>query len=1501
MATCEDDSKIVKIKSMIPTSKSKNNLLMTYFDSPTTGLINSTSQYNILHSPEDVYNENYWLKMFPNAVYFHVYNSVLGDVFAMIYSNNHSNHKNIDADTTVTTTNSVSSNSRSNLSSFIISKHGCSIHSTINLSSKSKYFPAIENLSPQYRHSRVRKALAVSLLKSVADLNNLTIDALYKQANLTNSSFDWDQTQAGLLASEMELINTRTPLQIGSYIYNLGYLTPNLLTASYVVDVIYNDDSNDGELSEKNNALAFLLGKQLEQLFDPLTEYSPEPTEKVYKIPHDNSTNFFKEDNNLIKSICSELITIQTNYTVSLVHFLQNYVVPLRVKVLENKLLPINSAKLNSIFPPTIDEVTRINCIFLDMLKLAEPYGSYEILKACGTTIPYFYKAQMRHEAAIKNFHSNYLQFLQELENADKNSIYLNYDQRTVETCVYSSLHLVKIQLIIQRLVKNKDWPKNLLSNVEKFSDSCNNTISSFANDKLSPYNGRIFTPTGKILTEIAKGWPSELQYGWLTRRVVAVFDATDILIDNVKNRSVIIIFSDHVLFLSIDDDEHYNDIWSNEYSKIHKPSVSDTLIHSLTNETPLNKLPSMSVKFWVNINDLHALYFTNTINNNENNKNPESFVRFFNDKDPLFTGIYELDKVSGKYVTEVIARAKVLNKSQSFHLFVGNDNDIIDGNKKVYYTAHEKSSYIKEDTKSPFIILFNQDYDVNLLYQYNVYAFLTLNFIDQNTVRIEGLSRCSFDDNSSENSKLLYDVNVKVLNASLLLILNELFSTHISIYNPMMVNYLLLNNGFVNSQAIKIIETPLDVIQKNKLSIINKVQKLKKERKIVSDISQSKVNRKKSLELFAAKTFSKNSDIKTKDKSTKLKSETGNKQKVIKATQIQKAKSKKGVFSKLFSKSEAKENKRLKPIIKKQSVSSPAINEGGEDKPSRVSSVIRHISKKREIDYNELKPAKPKKSLSKSIISRTKKNINLSNNESEGNLTTASTSIYVNSHFEFPMENISQQKQGDLFTSDVHLSHDNDKVAESPMYTSITPDTSVDTPESSAPYKYAPLKTEVGHSKGYKDSVDLMGKLELNFEDNDIVSKDKNIDYNDLNKNYDEDLFELINKTGSTSNEKNISFKETSLEDQKNIVNDVIDLSNDDSVLSSTDKANKIKSTTTNAESATQYFNNIKNIQPVSLVAEETVDKDTEKIRRSESFYNRFIDMRCKQDEILRKVGMSPIVEMPEQECTVLTSDQAFKSCYSRLYNYDNSNLDLDEEFEEQNWIAENSEYDHSTSSDTKRFVAFEQLDKFTTPYILKNSDYSEVSRQENDPGNKEMGIPGDTSFHNTTTYSIELPSYIEKSGLWSNGTLIADKDHDYKEGNYYHENSCRNASDINNNDNGIIEPENELNNDIQSYDTVLMKTASSLEEDQDRDLLGDIDLTNLTDSFKSLVIHSESTREFAKLLNEKSYAYLNEILEGDDFDIDGNVTTSDPDYDYEYSKKLANSSAAYLSNYLS
>ncbi|GME77233.1 unnamed protein product [Ambrosiozyma monospora] len=710
----------------------------------------NTNTYNDQVSTYSNLHDDYWKAIVKDAVYFEGVDPLFGTFLSIVYKNPET----------------------SKLSSINVSKAGESIIDSMSLERSSRYHPAIENLPAKDRKSNVRRALAVSALRYYSNISKSTLQLLQKTSKLS-PRFDWDETRAGDLASKMQMITSRAPVELGNYLLSLGFTKEYKPSSSHVVDIVYNNSDNDEEMIEMNNEMAFLIGDQLENLFDPLTEYSPEPTEKAYKPPLTLNHLAGLQDDALVKSICNELITVQTNFTVSLVQFLQRFIIPLRIKVLEGQLPNYTAAKLNSIFPPTIDEVTRINCIFLDMLKSALPYGSFEVLKACGTTLPYFYKAYIRHEAATKSFAKKYESFAKDFSQSPLSNEFSGWDKRTIESRMYTSLNLPKIQLILDRLVSKQKWPSGLKHQVDEFHQSCIDTISSFGNETLKPYNHRVFTPTGKILTELASGWPSELQYGWLTRRVVALFDAENMLASGIMNQSVIIMFSDNILFLDIVDEQYYVDLNKRKNSpvSVHKPSIADVLMHSLVNEVPFAKLPKMKVTKWCKIRD---------VTSNHYNFNNESYVQFMTG-DTL--DIYKIDKYSGSFVNEVLSKSQILNKSQPFHLF----KTVTSQENSIYYTAHDLKSYYGEQMLAPFVVLLNSRFKTSYLNSFNVFGVVTLNFADDGSddIEVQAYSRCS-------TGKTIYNCKKYELASSLAETIETLMSRFFSLENSMMGDKLM-------------------------------------------------------------------------------------------------------------------------------------------------------------------------------------------------------------------------------------------------------------------------------------------------------------------------------------------------------------------------------------------------------------------------------------------------------------------------------------------------------------------------------------------------------------------------------------------------------------------------------------------------------------------------------------------------------------------------------------
>lgn len=603
----------------------------------------------------------------------------------------------------------------SKLSALIIDKFGLSHFNPVDISPKSQFYPAIENLDPKERKSNVRKCIAVSLLQKFAQLP----DGCVHRIQPNGLKFDYDPTHAGDLASACTLVDFCTPENAGKSIKSLGILGRRYVQSS-LLDVVYESKSNN---SEENNRMVFNLGEQLEQLFDPLSEYSPEQTEYIYKAPeNDESLN---QDNKLVKSILNELLELQMAFTLSLVEFLQGFLISLRVKVLNNEIEGLSTVKLNRLFPPTIDEVTRINCIFLDSLKSATPYGASEVLKACSVTIPYFYKAYTRHEAATKNFSKDIKLFLRRFQDLIPEKDV--YTEMKIETIIKGPQEkLLKIKLIIDRLYAEKEWPEELQVEAQRNYNSVVQVIDSFGKLEvpLSSYNTRVFTPSGKILTELAKGWPVELQYKWLKRRIVGIFDVIDA--NDSAKRKLLVIFSDYIVFLDIARAELYYAADGNN-----RPQISDILMNSLINEVPLPpKIPKLTVNSYCFIDDvLVSLVEENSIRIDALREG-ESFSTTFR---------LASKSTTATTVAELVVKAKILEKETAFHLFRA-----MQDNMTIYSTAHELEAYQNEKIKSKFSVFLNMKPSKDILHKNRLHLAIFLKFVtvgQKEQIQLEALT----------------------------------------------------------------------------------------------------------------------------------------------------------------------------------------------------------------------------------------------------------------------------------------------------------------------------------------------------------------------------------------------------------------------------------------------------------------------------------------------------------------------------------------------------------------------------------------------------------------------------------------------------------------------------------------------------------------------------------------------------------------------------------------
>lgn len=595
----------------------------------------------------------------------------------------------------------IGTDNKSAMHALMFDKFGTSTFRGLNITKSSRYYSAVENLETRYRDSNARRGLAVTLLKKYP----LFSETVESESDIP---FDYDQTHAGELASSATLVSNVDPELFMKKLRTFGIL-PNSSrkVTSTMVDVVY---ENKERVIDLNNQLVFYLGEQLEQLFNPVNEYSPEQTEYAYKQPECDAQNI-KEDTELVKSITNELLQLQTRFTYDLVDFLQNFLIVLRVNVLNEEIDGLSTLKLNRLFPPTIDEVTRINCIFLDSLKAATPYGSLEVLKACNITIPYFYKAYTRHEAATKNFSKDVKLFL----NNFKNSIPRKdeFTEMRLDTIIKGPQEkLMKIKLIIDRLWESTDDWGDKKEEAEKYYNNIIDVIVSFGSleKPLHSYTTRVFTPSGKILTELAKGWPIELQYKWLKRRVVGVYDVIDS--NDETKRKLLVIFSDYVVFLDIQNSEKY-------YSNPNRPTLSDILTNSLINEVPLtSKIPKMKVDKFSYIDNMFVSIVDSSMLRFDCIREADAFS---------FTCKLATKSVTETQVADLLTKAKILEKDTAFHLFKAEIDEMT-----LYSTAHEYASYETEKIKSKVAVFLNMEPSHSIVLEYSLYAGLFVKFSNE-------------------------------------------------------------------------------------------------------------------------------------------------------------------------------------------------------------------------------------------------------------------------------------------------------------------------------------------------------------------------------------------------------------------------------------------------------------------------------------------------------------------------------------------------------------------------------------------------------------------------------------------------------------------------------------------------------------------------------------------------------------------------------------------------
>lgn len=672
--------------------------------------IDSNAPYTTAFSPD----------LAANAVYLTATDVILGEVLAIVYRSPHSNPDK--------------------LSVILLGHHGTSGYVNMTLDASSRYFGACRGLAPSHYSSMVRRALAIAVLRTYSTMDRPLLEFLVESA--TQLPFQeglhlYDEAAAGALGSAFHLLFGKLPGDVGTRVIDSGVLEAKQIHTG-VVDVVYRDSD---ETIDQDNELVYSLGTQLEQLFNPLTEYSPEPTEQIY-TPPTNSLDTLEDDPAEAQAVCEELYMVQSHLRNDLIDFHQNFLVPLRIAVLRGQIPELTIARLNSIFPPTIDEVLRINNLFYNALQTALPYGSFEVLRACGITLPYFYRALMRHEAATRDFSSAVTTQIPELQERIE-----QYSPQRVDSIIRSSLNLAKLKLLLDRIVASQNWPEDKVAIAEELYGVASATIDSFGRaPEPANYDRRTLTPSGKLLSEIATGWPSELEYGWMVnRRVVAIFDGIDLLESNKARQQlhhIIILFTDMLLILQPEQPIPMTSI-----SGLRIPYVGDMLMHSLLNQVPLDhNLPPLRVLAWSPILNVFFSSFCNG-RSLQINTIPDPFrIGKTNTTDKnMFDKIYRLsqpDQNANKLV-EILAKTKIANKIQDLHIFRFSTDESPD--LSVYATVHEINHYELEENKFPISVFINQPVDNFVLEEYGLLGAIGIKFAPDCQVRVTVVSNLNY------------------------------------------------------------------------------------------------------------------------------------------------------------------------------------------------------------------------------------------------------------------------------------------------------------------------------------------------------------------------------------------------------------------------------------------------------------------------------------------------------------------------------------------------------------------------------------------------------------------------------------------------------------------------------------------------------------------------------------------------------------------------------------
>lgn len=721
------------------------------------------------------YSTEFPLKSVGDAVYMTAEDAVLGHVFAIVYRAHKGSHK---------------------LSVILIGAHGTSGYVDMRLDRTSRYFGACRGLAPSHYKSPVRRALAIAALRTYA-----TMDKPLQQ-KLRGSS---DESAAAALGSRFRLVYGKFPGAIGARVLDAGLISPKRIEST-IIDIIYED--ND-ETIEQNNELVYLLGEQLEQLFDPLSEYSPEPTERLYAppvkpMPNESQASAssgpshwddtLDAESKEVQDLCEELYLLQAHARGDILDLLQSSLIPLRIEVLKGRFPGISIARLNSVFPPTIDELFRINNIFYESLRSALPFGAFEVAKACGTTIPYFYRACMRHEAAVQKFsellaelHADFPE-IQEFMAKD--------DSEKIERVIHNSSHLSSIKVILDKLIASKHWSTEESRQIDEFNAVADRTVKAFSEESNSKpraprklKSSTSFSGTlngnkenqpsigGKLLGEILKDWPSELEYGWLNRRVVSVFDAVDVLEPEESLRqlhTVFIVFTDSLVVCRPSEP-----IPATSMSGLHVPSLGDMLMHAMLNKAPLDKnLPPLRVIAWAPILDVQFASY-----------NKRHLYVF----SPGIVGSFELlqpDSDSNNLVT-LLAKAKITTKVQPFHLF-----KISGPQTSIFSTVQELQGYQQEVNRTNVALFLSTYITERALSQFGLVGAVSLRVNERGSVVVNVVSKMRYSNSFEVQKSELHELVVNEL--------AYLATLSLSSQNAQMLDIIVASNRLVANWLIK-------------------------------------------------------------------------------------------------------------------------------------------------------------------------------------------------------------------------------------------------------------------------------------------------------------------------------------------------------------------------------------------------------------------------------------------------------------------------------------------------------------------------------------------------------------------------------------------------------------------------------------------------------------------------------------------------------------------------